>query len=180
VEKLYRKGINPTTSFLVGLPREEKKDLRANIELMFELKKIHPFMRGNIYFFLPLPKTKLLTIVEDLYSIRLFHDMKDYEDANFWVKNTEDPLGRKYRPWLSEDEFNFLVLYGYVFNDLFKTCNVRLNKETIKILTENSQIRDMFEGYESVNRPRQEYEPYVLDKILRGERVDLLTSLVGK
>jgi len=179
VEKLYKKGIACTTSFIVGLPTETKKDLRKNVEMMLKLKKINPFMRGNIYLYFPLPKTKLFDKVEEIYKVKIPSKIDELEDANFWVKDTKDPIGKKFRPWIDKDRFEFLVKYGIVFNDIFKVNNIIIDEEVKELLKEDD-LKEMFKGVENVNHPQTDYKPYVLDKVLKGEKIDLINGLKGK
>ena len=180
VQKLYNKGIACTTSFIVGLPTEKKEDLRKNVELMLKLKEIHPFIRGNIYLFLPLIKTELFDIVENMYNVKLPIDIVDLEEANFWVKNIHDPIGKKFRPWMGDEYFEFLVYYGNIFNDLFRTNNIGFSKTTEIILKKNPEITKIFEGIEDVNHPKSDYRPYVLNRVLRDEKIDLINDLKDK
>ena len=177
VNKFYKLGIVSDISFICGLPTEEQKDLRANVEFMIELKKANPFARGNMYLYYPLPKTKLHDSIEDIYNIKLTDKTKDYENANFWVKSTNDPLGNKSRPWLTKENFTNLVLYGCAFNDAFQMCNLELEEETKTILGEHFVIREIFKGIESVNKPKKQYRPYVLDRVLNKEEIDLINDL---
>ena len=48
VKKIYDKGMVLGISFIIGLPTETEEDLRKNIELMIKLKKLNPFVRGNV------------------------------------------------------------------------------------------------------------------------------------
>jgi radical SAM superfamily enzyme YgiQ (UPF0313 family) len=180
VEKMYNKGISCTTSFIVGLPTETKEDLRKNVEMMLKLKEINPFMRGNIYLYFPLPKTKLFDTVEEIYNVKIPSDLEKLEEANFWVKDIEDPIGRKFRPWIDNERFRFLVKYGVVFNDVFKVNNIRLEEEAKNLLKNDNEIKEMFKGVENVNRPKTDYKPYVLDKVLNGEKIDLINGLKNK
>jgi len=179
VEKLYEKGIACTTSFIVGLPTETKKDLRKNVEMMLKLKQTNPFMRGNIYLYFPLPKTKLFDSVEKIYNVKIPTEISELEDANFWVKDTKDPIGKKFRPWIDNERFEFLVKYGIVFNDIFKVNNLKIANE-VKELLKEGEIKEMFEGVENVNHPKTDYKPYVLDKVLNGEKIELINGLKGK
>jgi len=178
--KLYEKGIVSNISFIIGLPTEINEDLRANIDFMIKLKGIGPFIRGNSYFFLPLPKTRLYDVVEKLYDVKLPISMVDFEDANFWVKDIEDPVGKKFRPWLSDEQFQFLVHYGLVFNDVFKANNSKINETTRDILGSNHKIRKMFRGVESISHPKTDYRPYILDRLLRGAPINLVADLRDK
>jgi radical SAM superfamily enzyme YgiQ (UPF0313 family) len=180
VEKMYKKGIACTTSFIVGLPTEKKEDLRKNIDMMLKLKEINPFMRGNIYLYFPLPKTKLFDTVEEIYNVKIPSDINKLEEANFWVKDVEDPVGRKFRPWIDDDRFRFLVKYGLVFNDIFKVNNRIIDDEVKELLKNDSEIKEMFKGVENVNCPKTDYKPYVLDKVLNGEKINLINGLKGK
>jgi len=177
VEKLYNKGIVSPISFIIGLPSEEMSDLKKNIELMKQLKQINPFVRGNVYLYFPLPKTKLSDQIEKDYKITLHPDIKSYELANFWVREDKDPVGKRFRPWLSDKQFERLVHYGIVFNDLFKTCNLEIEEQTKRILAEHDDIKELFGDVESVNRPKRSYRPYILDKLLNGSPIDLLNDL---
>lgn len=180
IKKLTTQGIVSSISFIVGFPDEREKDLRENIDLMLRLKEINPFVRGNVYFFLPLPKTQLFDEIEKSQNIKLPVEMSVLEDANFWVKSFTDSIGSKLRPWLNQDRFRFLVNYGAVFNDVFKANNLEPNDETRELLRDNPEIGDMFKGIESVKRPKTNYRTYLLDRVLSGETVDLINGLVGK
>jgi len=180
VEKLYRKGIVSPVSFLIGLPTENKNDLRKNVELMMTLKKINPFVRGNVYLFFPLPYTKLTNQIKIECNVKITNDIRNYEKANFWVRDTNDQIGKKFRPWISDKQFKTLVLYGYVFNDVFKACNIEIENKIKTILKEDSDIRELFDGIESVNHPNAHYRPYILDRVLNGESINLLTDLKYK
>jgi anaerobic magnesium-protoporphyrin IX monomethyl ester cyclase len=177
VEKLYKKGILTNNSVIVGLPTEEKEDLRKNVELMLELKKINPFMRGNLYLLFPLPGTEMCSIIENLYPVNLNFSIKEYEEANMWVRGLEDAIGKKFRPWISEERFKLLVLFGYVFNDVFKVVNTEFEERTKEILANYPEINELFKGIEDVNRPRKSHRPYILDKVLKGEKFDLINDL---
>jgi len=179
-KKLYENGIVSNISFIIGLPTETNEDLRANIDFMLKLKEIGPFIRGNSYFFLPLPKTGLYDVVEKIYDVKLPINMVDLEDANFWVKDIEDPVGKKFRPWLSDEQFQFLVYYGLVFNDVFKTNNSKIDETTKEIFKINPKIREMFRGAESVNHPKTDYRPYILDRLLKGDAIDMVADLRDK
>jgi len=180
VQKMYDNGIACTTSFIVGLPTETKEDLRKNVEMMLKLKEINPFMRGNIYLYFPLPKTKLFDSVEEIYNVKIPTDISKLEEANFWVKDTEDPIGKKFRPWIDKERFRFLVKYGLVFNDVFKVNNLRIDEDVKELLKYNKEIKEIFKGVENVNHPKTDYKPYVLDKVLNGQKIDLINGLKGK
>lgn len=180
VKKLYDKGITSTITFIVGFPPEANKDLRRNIDLMLKLKTINPFARGNTYFFLPLPKTELFYEIENTFNIKLPININDLENANFWIRSSDDAVGRKFRPWLCENRFKFLIHYGYIFNDAFKLNNSKLNSNTIELLKNDTELSDMFKGIEFANHPKTEYLPYILDMVLNGAKLDLINSLKWK
>jgi len=180
VKKLYDKGIAASTGFIIGLPTETDEDLRNNVEMMLELKKISPFTRGDAYLFLPLPKTQLADDVEELYKIKLPTAISEWEDANLWVKGVDDDMGKKFRPWMSHERFKFLVNYGTVFNELFKTNNSKMDKNILQILDDNQSLKKMFRGIKSVNHPKTDYRPYVLSRALDGEKIDLINDLKNK
>jgi anaerobic magnesium-protoporphyrin IX monomethyl ester cyclase len=180
IKKLYEKGIAVNLSFIIGFPSETNEDLRMNIDLMLELKKLNPFVRGNIYFLFPLPKTQIYNEIKELYNVELPIHLSDLEEANFWVKNEEDPIGRKFRPWIDKDRFGFLVNYGLVFNNVFHVNNHTFNNITNTLLENNQEIKEMFKGINSVNRPKTDYRPYVLDRVLKEEEIDLVNDLKNK
>jgi anaerobic magnesium-protoporphyrin IX monomethyl ester cyclase len=180
VEKLHKNGIVVKINFIVGLPTEKRQDLRTTAEFMMNIKSVSPFAKGIAYLYFPLPKTNLYREVEKIYSIKLPSRIRDYEDANFWVRSAEDFNSKKFRPWISDEDFSLLVLYAMVFNDVFDMCNLELKKETKKILENNSDIRELFKGIEHINHPKELYQPYVLDKVLKGEKIDLLNGLRGR
>jgi len=180
IRHLYAKGIVTNSPFIVGFPTEETEDLRKNIEIMIEIKKHNPFARGKSYLFLPLPKTKLFDTVEWIYSIKLPDRVTDYEEANIWVENVDDPIGKKYRPWMADDRFNFLVRYCLAFNDVFKPCNLSFNDRTRKLFDEHADLKSLFAGCDKLNHPKGENRTYVLDRVLKGDKIDLINDLKGK
>ena len=176
VERLYEKGISCTTSLIVGFPTETKEDLRKNVELLLKIKKVNPFMRGNIYLCFPLPKTKLCESLEKNYKIPL--DLSELEDANENIALLSD-ADRKFRPWISDERYKFLANYGLLFNEIFKVNNSKLDGRIMELLKDN-EMKEMFRGVENVNRPKTDYKPYVLDKVLNGEKIDLVNGLKNK
>jgi len=177
LEKLYQQGIVSPLSFIVGLPTETMDDLQENVDFMVRMKEINPFVRGNAYLFLPLPRTALYTETEKLYNVSLDKPITAYEDANFWVRGVDDPWGKKFRPWLSDEHFKFLVHYGIVFNDVFRMCNRELSSDTARLLETHKPLRDMFGDLSRINRPAHDYNPYLLDRVLRNEKIDLKNDL---
>ena len=176
MSELLRLGIAPSTNFIIGLPSEDMSDLRANIELMMKLKSIHPYIRGNIYLYLPLPDTKLFDATEELCGVKLRNDLLFYENANMYVKSTFDPYGNAFRPWLSSDKFNMLVQYASIFNDLFQTFNMEPSPQSMELLSGNKDLIALFAGFEDINCPKNRSHLYVLDKVLEGTPIDLLHS----
>ena len=118
VRKLEAAGIVSTASFMVGLPTETWDDVTENREYMNILRMAAPLIRGNTYLWFPLPKTKLTAYTEAECEVDLDFSLTDYEEANFWVKDHE--VGRRFRPWLSEERFNELTAWGLAFNETFK------------------------------------------------------------
>jgi radical SAM superfamily enzyme YgiQ (UPF0313 family) len=176
VEKLYEKGIICTTSLIVGFPTETKEDLRKNVELLLKLKKINPFMKGNIYLCFPLPKTKMCELLKKDYKLPL--DLSDLEEANENIALLTD-VDRKFRPWISEERYRFLIKYGIFFNEVFKANNSKYDEKILDFM-QDDEIKEMFKGIENINRPKTDYKPYVLDKVLNGEEVDLVNGLKDK
>lgn len=180
VQKLYNKGIAISTAFIIGLPTETDEDLRNNVEMMLRMKEINPFSRGDAYLFLPLPKTQLAADVEKLYNIKLPVAISEWEDANLWVKGVDDDMGKKFRPWISNERFKFLVNYGTVFNEIFKTNNIEADQNILRILDDSPVLKEIFRGAKSVNHPKTNYRPYVLNRVLDGEKIDLINDLKNK
>ncbi|MDD5433719.1 MAG: radical SAM protein, partial [Candidatus Pacebacteria bacterium] len=146
VQKLHNKGIVSNTSFIIGLPTETDEDLRDNIEMMFKIKQASPFARGDAYFFLPLPKTQLYDAVEDTYKVKLPKSISEWEEASTSIKRVDDPIGKKFRPWISNERFKFLVHYGIVFNEIFKTNNYKVDESLFQIISTSPGIKEMFRG----------------------------------
>lgn len=173
-KKLFEKGITTTHNFIVGLPTETEEDLRTNIELMVRLKESNPYVRAVPYLYLPLPFTPLSSYVEDEMGLALPHSLKDYEDGCF---DSGKKAGMKFRPWISKEKYDFLYGYSLVFSDAFQINNMGLSQKSLKLLRANSRLRQMFRGIDKVNRPRVFYRPYILDRVLKNERIDLLNDL---
>ena len=139
VRLLKSAGIACNVSFMVGLPQETEKHLEKNLYFMAKLRGIHPYARGNCYFWFPLPKTDLTYHAEKVYDMPLHWPVAEYEDANFWVHSPADPIGRKFRPYLSQKRFTALTFWAHAFNNRFSLKN----------------------------------PPYVLDRVLAGETINL-------
>ncbi len=180
VKQLYERGVACPTNFMIGIPGETDEDLRQNVELMILLKDVHPFVRATCYMYLPFPETALFGITERICGVELPNRIDQFEDANIYVYDTKDPVGRKFRPWLSQEQFEFLFHFGMIFNDVFQTLNLELKEETRDLLKDSPRLRKLFRGIENVNRPKTLYRPYVLDKVLAGEQIDLANALKGK
>lgn len=119
LRKLREAGIFCNVSFMVGLPGETQKDIDANWAFMEELREVHPFIRGNCYIWFPLPKTRL-TEYAQVHTFKSFaFPVKEYEKANFWVKDRSDLGGHRFRPHLTEKQYECLVDCGLAFNTVF-------------------------------------------------------------
>lgn len=169
-KKLFDRRITTIHNFIVGLPTETDEDLRLNIKLMMQLKKINPYVRALNYMFLPLPLTPLSSYIENEMKLTLPHSLKDYEDASFDSGREE---GRKFRPWLSRERYDFLHSYCLVFNDVFQINNINLSQQSLKLLASDPKLRQMFKDIEKVNKPKVYYMPYALDRVLNNEKIIL-------
>ena len=170
-KKLYDKNITTNHNFIVGLPTETDEDLRANIEFMMNLKEINPYVRCLTYLFFPLPFTSLNTYLEKEMGLTLPNSLKDYEDASL-DSGTEE--GRKFRPWMSKERYDFLHSYCLVFDDAFQVNNMNLSEQSLKLLENDPKLKEMFRGIEKVNRPKVFYRPYILDRVLNNEKIILM------
>jgi hypothetical protein len=112
--RLASVGIVCNVSFMIGFPGETDSDLRLNRMYMGDLREANPYIRGNCYVWLPLPKTKL----SQTAGIPIL-PVKDYENANFWLRH-DDPYGYHFRPHLTEERYHELVEWGIDFNKSFE------------------------------------------------------------
>ncbi len=172
--RLFEQGITTTHNFIVGLPGETDEELRLNVELMLKLKQINPFVRALTYLFLPLPFTPLYEHVEKALGLNMPKTIQDFEEANFDSGN-EHAL--RYRPWLTQERMTFLHQYCLVFNDTFQENNQKLSGQSQEILRADPRMQTLFRGAEEARRPKDGYRPYVLDRVLRGETIDLVNDL---
>jgi len=172
--KLFDKGITTTHNFMVGLPTETDEDLKKNVALMILLKSINPYVRALTYVFLPLPCTPLLYYVEDKMGYKLPNEMNDYERANF-DSGKED--GLRYRPWLTKERYELLQKYCSIFDDAFQINNLSLSEGSLSYLNDDPKLKYIFRGIDRVNRPKKFYRPYILDRVLEGDNINLLIDL---
>lgn len=172
-KKLYENGITTAHNIIIGLPTEDDSDLRANVELMLELKEINPYVRCAVYIFLPLPQTPLLYFTEKEYNVKISQSLPDFEDAAI----DSGIATKKLRPWMSDEKFQFLTDYCTIFGSAFRMNNPDLSPEAKELLEKNERLRKLFKGVEKVNHPKGNYKPYVLDRVLRGEKIDLVNDL---
>lgn len=173
-KKLFDNGITTIHNFIIGFPTETDADLRLNVEMMLRLKEINPFVRAVAYLILPLPATPLTEYIEKDLGLHVPCTIDDYEHANF---DSGYPEGIRFRPWLDPDRYGFLHRFSVVFGDAFQVNNLELSEESRDILSSDAQLREIFACVESVRRPSAFYMPYVLDRVLKGETVDLVNDL---
>jgi anaerobic magnesium-protoporphyrin IX monomethyl ester cyclase len=172
--RLFEQGITTTHNFIIGLPGETDEDLRLNVDLMLKLKQINPFVRALTYLFLPLPFTPLFEHIEKVLGLSIPMTIRDLEEANFDSGNEH---AARYRPWLTPERVAFVRQYCHVFNDTFQENNQELSEQSLEILRANPRMQTLFRGAEEVRRPKDGYRPYVLDRVLRGETIDLVNDL---
>ena len=142
--KLYRHGIVCNCSFIFGLPTETEENRRANWAYMEKLRRANPWCRGVSYVYFPLPGTPLLEWTERKLKVNLHFAVDEYEHANFWPA-ADDPWGARFRPWMSEAEYQAVVADALAFRERWR----------------------LPEGY----------RPYVLDRVLRKETINLRGDL---
>jgi len=175
-KKLFENGITTYHNFIIGAPSETDEDLRKNVELMINLKEINPYVRAVVYLFFPIPFTPLREyIVNDLgfelpVGVKSYEYYEDYFEAGL-------PGGEKHRPWLSKERYDFLTRFTTVFIDAFRIDNMALSSNSKELLEKDGKLNSLFEGIENINRPPRAEIPYVLDRILNGERIDLINDL---
>ena len=138
------------------------------------LQNSHPYVRSLCYFFLPLPCTPITEYVKNTMGLELPETLKDFEEASF---DSGVEVGKKFRPWLDNERYYFLHKYCEIFNDVFQINNIELSAESKGFLEGDAKLRKIFEGVEKVNKPRVLYRPYVLDRVLKHEHIDLLEDL---
>ncbi len=173
--KLFQKGITTIHNFIIGLPTETDADLQMNVDLMIRLKAINPYVRGNPYFYLPLPCTPLESYIIHEMGYDLPHTLAHFEGARFDFEK-----GERFRPWIDEDRYALLRDYSVVFRDAFQINNLGLSEESVKLLDERPDLRHIFADVSGTRKPPVRYFPYVLDRLLRGEPVRLERDLIEK
>jgi len=173
--KLFQNGITTNHSFIVGLPTETDEDLKKNVQLMIKLKEINPYAYAATYLFLPLPHTPIESYIINDMGFTLPYTMKDFEQAHFEFEG-----GKKYRPWIDDDRYILLKQYCDVFKDAFQINNMALSENSITLLDENRVLKHIFSGIECVRKPAVYYVPYVLDRVLKGESINLKRDLIEK
>lgn len=174
--KLFQKGITTAHNFIVGLPTETDSDLKMNVQLMIELKKINPYVRAELNIFLALPFTPLESYIIQEMGFELPHDLNNFEQARF----DHFEHAKKFRPWLDDERYNFLNDYCNVFRDAFKINNMELSENSKRMLDENQKLKHIFIGIERINKPSIFYMPYVLDRVLKGKSINLERDLTEK
>ncbi len=167
-KRLFEKGITTIHTFIVGLPTETDTDLAMNVSLMKELKSVNPFVRGQPYLYLPLPNTPLESYIRETMGFDLPRSLRYYENARF-----EFDGGEKYRPWIDADRYALLRDYVEIFRDLFQINNIAVSEKSIVTLEENPRLKKIFGDVSAINKPHEKYLPYVLDRVLRNEAIDL-------
>jgi radical SAM superfamily enzyme YgiQ (UPF0313 family) len=173
-EKLFRNGISTIHYFIVGLPTESEDDLKMNVDLMKKLKEINPYVRGHSYFFFPLPNTPLETYINEELGFKLPRSLIGYENCHF--ENFAE--GRCYRPWIDEDQYLLLEKYCEIFQEVFQINNMTISNRIMEILDDYPRLKYIFGDIEAINKPSVKNYPYVLDRLLNDEKIDLQNDLV--
>ena len=52
-----------------------------------------------------------------------------------------------------------------------------MSPASLKLLKSDVKLKEMFKGIKEINRPKVFYRPYVLDRVLRNEEIDLLNDM---
>lgn len=173
-KKLFNNGISTIHYFIVGLPTETENDLKMNVDLMKKLKVINPFVRGHAYFYFPLPNTPLETYIIDEMGFKLPRSLVGYEKTHF--ENFAE--GQHYRPWIDEEQYFLLEKYCDIFQEVFKINNQSISDRVQNIFDESPQLKKIFGDLDDINKPHVQYYPYVLDRLIRGEIIDLENDLI--
>lgn len=176
-KNLFESGMTTKHHFIIGLPTETDDDLKMNVEHMKKLKAINPFTVGRLFLYLPLPFTPLEKYIIDNMGYSLpAYTIENFERASFQFEE----YGKKYRPWLDEDRYSMLQDYFDVFTDVFQLNNMSVSEESLNKLDANPRLKSIFGDLEHIRKPPIKYFPYVLDRVLRGEDIDLKRDLLNK
>jgi anaerobic magnesium-protoporphyrin IX monomethyl ester cyclase len=176
IKKLFDHGITTNSAFIVGVPEETEDDLRNIVELMYKLRDVHPYIRGISSFYMPIPGTPMFDYLGKFYGCEIPGDIRIYE--NYEELPFDDGAYERiklFHPGMSRERFTLLTNFQIIFRDLFRYNN--LSEKSKRLLSEDSLLRKLFDGYENIRRPLAPYRPYILDQLLSGQKIDLKRNL---
>jgi anaerobic magnesium-protoporphyrin IX monomethyl ester cyclase len=115
---LKRSGVVANCSFVFGLPTETNAERLMNDTFMQRVREKHDMVRGVSYVYMPLPGTPMLDYIEKELHTNVHFPIREYEDANFWPEVGD--RGHRFRPWMSEYEYDILVQDAVIFREKWK------------------------------------------------------------
>ena len=74
---------------------------------------------------------------------------------------------RMFVPHVGEERFELLKGFQVIFRDIFRSN--KLSEEALGLLRDVPKLAKIFEGHEDLPRPKDGYQHYMLDRVLRGD-----------
>lgn len=159
---LFDHGINSVHNFIVGIPRETDDDLRLNVELAAELRRINPFVRFTAIYCIPEPQSALETWVRETLGLRVPWRLSYVGLADMSGLQINPAL----HPWISRaEDQEFYNDFMVVFDALFSRWQHK-NDPRIDALLGKPRLARIFEPALSLPDP-PDYIPYILDRLVR-------------
>lgn len=176
-QQLFDVGITTIHNVITGLPTATLDDMREDVELGMALKTINPFARLAAFFFMPLPATDLRDWIQKDLHYCLPDDLETWCKSEWYYQVNANDL-RLQRPWLTHDEYDMNVDFTHLINKIFTACNrPRITPEAQLLLSVHPKLAELFHPVHQIAQPSMDYRPYVLDRLLAGEKIDLRNDL---
>jgi anaerobic magnesium-protoporphyrin IX monomethyl ester cyclase len=157
-KRLYEANITTMHNYIVGWPFEDLNTLKMNVDMQIRLKEINPYVRASSYLFMPLPGTPIAESIPNLPQ-----DFKSYERANF-------SSGLEFRPWMTENQYEFYQEYNEIFTHLFQANNLTVDSNIVDLIEAREEFKWIFGDISRIQKPKKHNSLYILDDLLDGKR----------
>jgi MoaA/NifB/PqqE/SkfB family radical SAM enzyme len=154
VRRFTEANINQiATNFMFGLPSEEDEDIKANIDMAYELRKINSNFRSIPYIYTPQPDDDIIKKFEFFKDVKFTYDALSTVDMS---PNRTNYLTLQTRPWLTQNDIefylDFVLVWFYHFDHLVRSSQ---NIDVEAILKGNKRLGALFSDIPLPEKPSQ-------------------------
>lgn len=163
VNKMFiEHDINSVHNFIFGIPSETDDDLRMNVDLAVELRKINPYIRLQGILCVPFPQSSLEDWIRENMDLSIPWDLRMLATIDM----TNMIVSPAFQPWISRpDEIQFYNEFLTLFDAIFTRWS-HIDNEKIGYLLKKKRLKKIFESAITLDKPPRLSRPYILDNLL--------------